>query len=194
MSSRETPCFRGGHRALRPPGMSCFITDASRGLQAWAAMLSPGAPWTPALKGRGAGATAPGTAVAGASWVSWRKGGRGGGRPAPREQRGGLPGAPLCAARASWPSRTHGHLLGAPGATLRPERSRAQRGNDSQRLSGRRQPVWGCCTRRPSSAGATPRPWKRFSDAQLQNFLSVVSSHQVFGALSRSPQEANRDG
>ena len=51
VSSRGTSCFQGGHRAPRPPGMSCFITDASRGLQAWAAMLSPGAPWTPALKG-----------------------------------------------------------------------------------------------------------------------------------------------
>lgn len=45
--------------------------------------------------------------------------------------------------------------LGAPGATLRLERSRAQRRNDSRRLCGRRQPVWGCCTRRPSSTGAS---------------------------------------
>ena len=127
------------------------------------------------------------TAVARASWVSWRKRGRGGGQPAPREPRGGPPGA-------SWPSRTHSHLLGAPGATLRPKRSRAQRGNDSRSLSGRRQTVWGCCTRKLSSAGATPRPWKRLSDAQLQNFLSVVSSHPVCQALSWSPQEANRDG
>ena len=41
---------------------------------------------------------------------------------------------------------------------------------------------------------ATTRPWKRLSDTQLQNFLSVVSSHPVHEALSWSPQEAIRDG
>ena len=40
----RTPCFQGGHRAPHLPGMSCFITDASCGLQAWAAMRSPGTP------------------------------------------------------------------------------------------------------------------------------------------------------
>lgn len=176
--------------------MSCFITDASWGLQAWAAMRSAGAPWMPALKGRGAGAMAPGTKVAGASWVSWRTVGRGGGRPAPRELRGGLPGPPLCAARASWPSRTHGPLSGPPGP---PSGSRGAEHRGEMILGGsvgEGSQFGGAVPAGQAALGpaATTRPWKRLSDTQLQNFLSVVSSHPVHEALSWSPQEAIRDG